>query len=878
MYFEFAPSKLVGKHVLDATFRAHETWSFDCRPHWVDLERTDNISEGTRWPGPRQLDQMGDRYVSAGRGTHCDPEQPDSWIEFNDDPDEPDENLKSTVRSFADGRISRLTLMLRAKDESDPTAWKRFEDNAVLKVTYVPRPGAPTSVGVIPGDGTTAYCRSKASDPLIATRKDPMVQARVQTRTQPRKGEDKGSLQAEFWMERKQDDGSWDKVWSDYRPDRGWDPDGTLEKQRTTERADGGLYRYRARTQSHWSYGGGSGDLFSPYSSWCYLKIDSTAPKAPRISGGSPYSSCTTDQCEGAGGPGVAGTFSFKPNTADRDITGYRWRLLTTTAANTKVTSGASATVKVTPSLSGTQVLSVQAKDVRNRWGTPAEFIFKVAPAEGAVGRWHFADGAPGSGVTTAADSATAGTRHDATLHDTAGTGWSTLSRRGDADYSLWLNDASGSAGYAATSSAAVNTKDAFTVSAWAYLSDASDNRVILSQEGEKGSAFTLYYSAAHKRWVFNRTDKDRSDPIYIRSLADTPNPPLHVWTHLAGVFDTQGDTDRKNDTIQLFVNGRAQGSPVVLSQAAPGYEPWTATRGLQFGRAKVDGVSGEYFKGRIDETAVWQRALSADELRQETQLLEDGEPAHELVAMWDASTAKGSEIADTTAYPVPAMKLSGAGASLSEDDNALVLDGTSGYAAAAGPVVDETGSFTVSTRVRVDGAKLAAKPVGYAAQVAGQRIGRESSWALWLVKLGDDTYRWRFTRSAVDGSGKLTDTAEVQAEEAPETDTWVQLSGTFDAQEAWEWTDPADPVTTETRHGRVHLYVNEFDQAAEDDSGFSSAQQGSGELAVGRGTSGGVTQHHLPGSLEEIRLWTGALTSAQIRRHVLDSDPLETS
>ncbi|MFD4785935.1 hypothetical protein ACFWN1_02400 [Streptomyces sp. NPDC058459] len=84
MYFEFAPTNLAGKYVLDATFRAKETWSFNCDPHWVDLVRTDNISEGTRWPGPKQLDWMGDRYVSAGRGDLCSPDQPDSWIEFNE--------------------------------------------------------------------------------------------------------------------------------------------------------------------------------------------------------------------------------------------------------------------------------------------------------------------------------------------------------------------------------------------------------------------------------------------------------------------------------------------------------------------------------------------------------------------------------------------------------------------------------------------------------------------------------------------------------------------------------------------------------------------------------------------------------------------------
>ena len=69
--------------------------------------------------------------------------------------------------------------------------------------------------------------------------------------------------------------------------------------------AEGGLYRLRSRTQSHWSYGGKSGDLFSSYSGWCYFKIDSSAPKAPRITAGSPYTECTTNLCDGKGGPGM---------------------------------------------------------------------------------------------------------------------------------------------------------------------------------------------------------------------------------------------------------------------------------------------------------------------------------------------------------------------------------------------------------------------------------------------------------------------------------------------------------------------------------------------------------------------------------------------
>ncbi|MDT0551608.1 hypothetical protein, partial [Streptomyces lonegramiae] len=80
------------------------------------------------------------------------------------------------------------------------------------------------------------------------------------------------------------------------------------------------------------------------------------------------------------------------------------------------------------------------------------------------------------------------GSRHDLVLRDEAGTGWSTLARRGAGDYSLRLNDnlsdPSKQVGYASTDGAAVNTQDSFTVSAWAYLTDASANHVVLSAPG----------------------------------------------------------------------------------------------------------------------------------------------------------------------------------------------------------------------------------------------------------------------------------------------------------------------------------------------------------------------------------------------------------
>lgn len=858
MYFEFAPTALSGKHVLDATFRARETWSFNCNPYTVDLKRTNNISEATGWPGPAQLDHVGDRSVSAGRGDACSPDQPDAWIEFNDNPNETDENLTSTVRSFANGSFSRLTLMLRAHDETEPRAWKRFDDNAELQVIYAYKPGVPTNVGIIPGTGTTAYCKTSSADPLIVTMESPIVQARVQTQVGSTSG---ALLQAEFIVERG-DDAPWRRVWSGHMPSTGWDPDNTLERMATAKLVDGGLYRLKARTQSHWTFNTVPDDLWSAYnSSWCYFKMDSAAPKAPRITSVSPYTLCAT-VCEGKGGPGVPGTFVFEPNTADikdgkTDITAYEWDLLYTAPKPVSTGGSLKTTVdSVTPPLAGTEVLSVRAKDVYNRWGPPQEFTFKVAPAQGAVGRWHM----NGDGK----DTPEVGTPHDATPGG-APTVWSDKARRGEGDKSLSLNegvtDPAHQTGYAATSVPVVNTRDSFTVSAWVQLTDASNNRVVLSAPGTNGSAFALYYSSALKKWVFNRTDKDVASPAHIRSLADHANPPLNVWTHVAGVFKTEGDdnvpdADPSNDTIQLFVNGRPQGQPVVLSQTVSSYTPWTATGGLQFGRFKTAGTYSSYHLGLLDEVAAWQRALSPAELAKEAQVLQNEVPANELVAHWDASLAKGTQIPELTPYPIPDMTVSGT--TVNEEDNALFVDGTA-YASASGPVVDETGSFTVSANVRLDSAGLAAKPVGYRAQVAGQRLGGESSWALWVTKPDADAYLWEFTRTAVGTDGKVTQSAAVPADELAEVNNRVTLTGIFNAQ--------AGPGVG---NGKLELYVGGAPQVQGGPGDFTSPQQGSGELSWGRGTAAGSTGHYFVGGLESLRVWTGAMTADQISSQVL--------
>ncbi|WP_218670863.1 hypothetical protein [Microbispora sp. GKU 823] len=199
LYFQFSPASLKGKQVLSAAFRITEPWAFQCDPRWVDLVRTNNFTSSTTWSGrPKELDWMVDRNVSAGRGSACDPDEPTAPIEFKDNPEETNENLTPTVKDFAAGKFSKLTLELRAHDEGDTSAWKRFRNDAVLVVDYVGMPGVPTGVGLVTGSGTV--CETKESAPAVVSDPTPTMATIPQTLAG---GESGAMLRGAFYVQKK---------------------------------------------------------------------------------------------------------------------------------------------------------------------------------------------------------------------------------------------------------------------------------------------------------------------------------------------------------------------------------------------------------------------------------------------------------------------------------------------------------------------------------------------------------------------------------------------------------------------------------------------------------------------------------------------------
>lgn len=850
LYFEFSPANLKGKRVLDATFRVTEPWAFQCDPRWVQLYRTNNISSSTTWASrPTHLDLVGDRNVSAGRGSSCDPDSPAAPIEFNDDPNQSYENLTPTVKSFADGKFSRLTLMLKAKDESDASAWKRFRNDAVLAVTYVGLPAAPTNPTV------ASSCETNGSDPAWISDPTPKFSAQVQAASG---GEDEASLRARFYVQRKTADG-WTVVATEpIRPSSGYVGDNaTVAVDSPVTLTQNTSYRMAVFTRSYYNSGNSAIESHSTLTTkgWCYFTVDSTRPKPPAVTApaGAVYTVCPEDGdgCGAAtGGPGIAGQFTFTKNSADANIVAFEYKLATDKTW-TKAAATSTLTRPVRPALSGVQVLYVRAVDSvgTGQSGETTAIRFNVAEGQGPSGLWHFDDSATASGTTTASDAGTApGTRHNLTLRN-SGAGWSTFSRTGEGGRSLWLNDSSNSAlqnGYADSSGPVVNSQSSFTVSAWAYPTDDAAYRTVLSQTGSDSKGFSLYYSPGVGRWVFLMHWYENGTRKHIGANADaTPGITLKTWTHLAGVYD--GDAH----TLSLFVNGQRQGDPVPVPEAGL---PTVVDGNFQIGRAgTTSGTYNNYWKGRVDEVATYQTALPDAEVAKVAKLLNRAESARavELVAAWQPQGSTGTAaLADTVSGYGRTLQMNN-GAAVADD--AIVLHGVNDSITTPGPVIDDRESFTVTTEVELDTKAIADKPNGYTAQILGQRTTSGSAWGLWYQRTGADEYideetgelltrpvgYWRFGRLNSDGSFTAVDSEESASDGA------VRLTGVYDAQE-----------------GTIRLYLASTRNGA--DTAYT-AVIGAGELAGGTGFVNSTWGHYLPGEITDIRIWVGAAEENQV-------------
>ncbi|MFD3505387.1 LamG-like jellyroll fold domain-containing protein [Streptomyces sp. NPDC058678] len=851
MYFEYPLSSIHGKKILDATMEVYQLWTFSCDPHWYDLSHVNKgISSSTTWSTrPTADDLMGDRNVAYGRGTLCSPSQPANWVRFSDNVgEETNENLTTTLASHAASKAAQITFSLTAHDESDAGAWARFRNDAKLSVTYVSYPGKPTSYGV--QQGTTGRACNASTLPFATSDTTPKMLAAVQSA-------DGSSSQLRAMFEVWKADGS-SRAWSTASPDGAWVADNAVRDASTSALPVQTDYRMRVKTQAYYMTDrGATGVLDSSWSSWCYFRVDTDSPPPPVVSSADGvYKPAETDPA--AGGVGTPGRFTFtpadtNPTTAgiQSDVVSYKWKLNSgVVSPPITVAKGTATTQTITPNQAGENTIQVWGYDAASHSSLTGYYSFLVKGAEKPSGIWH---------LDNALTDSTTATQHPLT---SSGATWDTLSRNGSGAAKL-----NGTSASLSTSGAVLDTTKSFTVSAWARLTKKDVNYTVLSQPGTNASGFQLYYSTGANAWVFNRHETDVVSPVIVRSIGTKP-PVLNAWTHLAGVYDAAAQS------LQLYVNGSPQGAPVPFTAT-----PWKASGGLQVGRLWHAATGKEYFAGTIDEVQVWSRALADTEVAHEAWLEDEdisdgtaGDPVPALVAKWDATdmaNATGTTVKDTSGF---GRNLTLNGAALAQfttgdpdigeevtTTQTMTLNGTSAYATATGPVVDDSGSFTATAWVTLDPAKLADTSKSYAVQVFGQSGTSQSSWGVWYEQPAGSTQgRWTFGRPDKDGTGAVWTENESTAFTTAQLGVPVMLTVVYDAQAA------ADPDDT-SKLGGLKLYVDSALMGDEDGVPYSAPWQGGGAFEVGRAKINGAAARYFPGKIDSVRVWAGATSTDTI-------------
>ena len=205
------------------------------------------------------------------------------------------------------------------------------------------------------------------------------------------------------------------------------------------------------------------------------------------------------------------------------------------------------------------------------------------AGTPGLAGIHHYAFN-EGSG-TTAADSV-----GNAALSLVNGAGWTT----GKFGSALAVN---GNGQFADAGKALLQTTDAnYSVSAWVKLNAAGGAfQTIASQDGADTSVFFLQYSGADKTFAFSFAS--------VRALSSIGTPVPGQWYHLVGVRDIAAGK------LSIYVDGKLSGSVGVLGNSTP------TTGNFVIGRGKFNGGPVDYLNGAVDETRLYDRALSSDEV-----------------------------------------------------------------------------------------------------------------------------------------------------------------------------------------------------------------------------------------------------------------------
>ncbi|MFE7134423.1 DNRLRE domain-containing protein [Streptomyces sp. NPDC057638] len=329
-FLAFPMAKITGKQILSAKLNLWNFHSWSCAGRSWEVWDTSSASTATRWTAqPSWNTKWASTTTTKGYSSACG----DGWVS---------QDVKTLAQAWANNGNGTNTLGIRATDEADAYAWKRFNSgNAAsntpyLSVTYNTKPGVATPVSPLSGaatNDTTPTITGKGTDADGNT---------VQ-------------LSYEIWAA--------NGTAALQTGKSAYVASGTNAPWTPTTALAPGAYKWRAATYDGSAWNGA-------WSAWQNITVDTTAPATTAISS-TDFPANTWSGTPDANGT-FSGAFTFTPPASDVKTVEYK---LDTGAWTPVATTGAAVTRTLTfPA--GKHTVAVRTRDAAGNVSAETSRVF----------------------------------------------------------------------------------------------------------------------------------------------------------------------------------------------------------------------------------------------------------------------------------------------------------------------------------------------------------------------------------------------------------------------------------------------------------------------------------------------------------------------
>ncbi|WP_363325569.1 LamG domain-containing protein [uncultured Streptomyces sp.] len=806
LFYQIPTTRFAGRTILSAEFVVRETYAASCDNREVQIWRTKGINSSTTWNSQNASGFWAD-HLQTRSFAHGYDGCAAADAEFD---------VKSAVAQAAAAKWSQITFGLRATSEDDRYTWKRFSDDAYLRVRYNRAPDKIklSQLTMSPGGPCVA------SDKMVRIRSTATV--RANNVTDP----DGDTVSVQFQASWDSGDGAgWKARYTSARTtakksgsDFSLVLPGSIPKNR---HVDWHVRSYDGAQWSAWSYTGAHG---------CHFMYDTSVPVGPVIDSAQ-YGESDPDHPDDPWWDGVGRYGTFSVDTTSTDVTKYWFGVnAAPSSAHTLTTTGGGLkTMTFMPTRPGVNFITAQAFDAAGNGSEPTTYTFRVRSGQPDRLTWQMDEQAGATAV------AGAGGAWPAALHG------ATPGGAGVSGKALGFD---GVDDWAASDSPVLNTGKSFSVSLWAKLPGTDPGRpvIALSQSGQNNSGYEIYYSSALGGWVFLRHSDDAASGSTSTRAVQPPcatgdtactTARLGQWTHLVGVFDNP------NHLLKLYVNGKLAGT-------APYTNPWDARGGTLMGAARHWGELANFFPGTLDDVQLFDYQLTDPQAAR----LATGQPANtgrpaKLVLPLDEE-AGATEVTGRGQAADATLKGGAVTGTTGVSGRAVTFDGVDDHATTGRPLLDTFQSFAVSTWVRLPKDKPA-RAMTVASQLGSVRRNFELYHS---SALGG----WVFSRTDAD----TADAAIVRATQTACPENTNCAAGRFG-----EWNHVVGVYDADA--GRLLLYVNGVLQAS---TAFTARLSSEGPLTIGSGLDpNGTVTSPLKGDTDDVRLYDRAVSGDEVRQ-----------